>query len=675
MPQNSDTSRKFFDIAFSKKNLQALLVILVVTFIAYAPSLKNGFISLDDDTHVYENPAIRVLDAPHIQQIFTTTVNKIYTPLTFLSFAIEYHFFKYNPFIYHLNNLILHLGVTALIFWLALQFGLPLRACFIAGLLFGIHPMHVESVAWITERKDVLYAFFYMLALCCYWQYLSDRKPKLYLATIICGLLSILAKPMALSLPLIMLLLDWIKRRRFDKAMIMDKIPHFLYIVPIAWITYSLNARVPGENIFSGILIWIWTAMFYIHKFFFPAVLVPMYALPEPVSLSNPQYIFAVILLGLIITVLVLKKRQRWLWVAVLFYFFSMFFLFRYDAVADKNIVADRFMYLPCVGICYALGHFLNCFLQNNSKYERPLQITLIVIAALLAGKTFNQTHIWHDSITFWTHELKYYPDNALAYGNRGEAYRDLGKFDLAMADFNKSIEVDPNYAESYNSRGQMHGMSGNTEAALQDFKRAIELNPRFDEAYNNIGIIYAMRNERGKALVHFEKAVEIDPYNLQANYNLGDLYYAKGNFDTAFEYFQKVLTIDPHSALGYNKRGLIYGIRKQYALALADLDRSLAIDPRNSEVYKNRGVILEHMTRYPEALVSYDRAIKLNPKFADAYHARGNVKAKTGHYGEAAKDFQAALAIDPEHQGAKRSQRALAKLLTEQNKNSDRKE
>ena len=140
-----------------------LLIILMTVFVICAPSLRNHFVYLDDDTHILENSSIRALDADHIRQIFTTSVDKVYAPLTFLSFAVEYHFFKYNPFIYHLDNLLLHLGVTALVFYFALQVGLPLRAAFAAGLLFGIHPMHVESVAWVTERKDVLYAFFYML--------------------------------------------------------------------------------------------------------------------------------------------------------------------------------------------------------------------------------------------------------------------------------------------------------------------------------------------------------------------------------------------------------------------------------------------------------------------------------------------------------------------------------
>ncbi|MCB9771758.1 MAG: tetratricopeptide repeat protein [Candidatus Omnitrophica bacterium] len=653
----------------TKNAVKVLLIILAITFLSYLPTLRNNFIYFDDDSHLLENAAIRVLDAQHVQEIFTTTVSKVYVPLTFLSFAIEYHFFKYNPFIYHLNNLLLHLAVTALVFYFALQVNLPLRAAFVAALLFGIHPMHVESVAWVTERKDVLYAFFYMLALCFYWRYLSTRKMLAYALTIVFGLLSILAKPMALSLPLILFVCDWLKKRQFDKWMIIDKIPHFLYIVSIAWITYSLNARVPGENISSGAIIWIWTAMFYISKFFFPSPLVPMYALPQPISLMNPHYLGAAALLIGIAIVAFVWRRNRWLWFALGFYFLSMFFLFRYDSVVDKSIVADRFLYLPCLGICFLVGYCIDYLLKKISKKEvfrKALTASLVLIALMLCSKTFAQTKIWNNSVTFWTHEIKYYPDNAMAYGNRGEAYKDARQYQLALNDFNKSIAVDPKYAESYNSRGQLYGMSGKTDAALNDFLKAIELKPNFDEAYNNLGIVFLMNNDLEKASESFNKALEIDPQNAEAHYNLGDFYLAKGEFDRAFEHFQKLIMINPQSAIGYNKRGSIYGIRKQYDLALADFQRSVALDPRNSEIYKNLGVVFEQKRMLNEALKNYNKALSIDPKYADAYYGRGNVLAITGRYQEAAKDFKMALTINPDHKGAQSSQDALLKILAQ---------
>ncbi len=663
--------KKFFE-SLKTKHLFFLLIILLATWLSYSPTLKNNFVYLDDDTHILENSAIRVLDVGHIQQIFTTTVDRVFAPLTFLSFAFEYHFFKYDPFIYHFNNLLLHLGVTAFVFYFGLQLGLPLLAAFVAGLLFGIHPMHVESVAWVTERKDVLYAFFYMATLCFYWKYLCQRKIFPYLLTIVFGFLSILAKPMALSLPLVLLLCDWFKKRPFDKSMVLDKIPHFIYIISIAWITYSLNARIPGENIHSGFIIWVWTCVFYIHKFFYPATLVPMYALPEPIVLSNPHYLGAIGLFIFLASILFYLRNMRWVMFAALFYFLSMFFLFRYDNAVDKNIVADRFMYLPCLGICLLIGYVIDQLFKKiplEKKSTRiALSLSLIFIAVVLGAKTFSQTQLWKDSIPFWNHELKHYPNNATAYGNRGEAYKDIGKYDLALADFNKAIGTDAKYAEAYNSRGQLYAMRGDFAGALADFLKVIELNPRFDEAHNNIGIIYLIKKDKEKALFYFQKALEIDPKNVEAHTNLGDLYYAQGDFEQALVHFEKVLALNPNSAIGYNKRGLIYGVRQKYDLALRDFNRSISIDPSNSEAYANRGIIFEQKKMLSEAFENYNKAIALNPKYADAYYGRGNVYANRGRFDQAAKDFSTALKINPNHLGAQRSQNLLNRVMIDKN-------
>lgn len=652
----------------NKKIWFALGIIMITVLLCYWPTLKNNFVFFDDDTHLLENTAIRGLDFKHIQQIFTTTVDRVYAPLTFFTFAIEYHFFKYTPFIYHFINLLLHMGVTSLVFYFALQLGLPLRAAFAAGLLFGIHPMHVESVAWVTERKDVLYAFFYMSALISYLKYLTKRNIILYVTTLVFGLLSILAKPMALSLPLVLLLCDWFKKRSFDRSMICDKIPHFLYVISIAWITYSVNARIPGDDIHSAVLIWIWTAVFYIHKFFFPLTLIPMYALPQPITLTNLHYAGAFALFILLVFILFLFRRHRWVWFAALFYFLSIFFLFRFDNAVDKNIVADRFIYLPCLGICLLIGYGLNKLFERIETDKKALRSTLsfilVIMVIILSGKTFQQTHVWRNSIVLWNHELKYYPNNALAYGNRGEAYKDLGKFDLALDDFNKSIIVDPNYAESYNSRGQLHAQQGNLNAALKDFEQAIQLKPHFDEAYNNLGIIYAMNNDKEKSLFCFKKAIELDRYNSEAHINLGDFYYQNEHLEQALFHFQKVLDINPNSAIGYNKRGLILGIKGDSDLALKDFNQSIKINPNNSEAYINRGIVFEQKRLFQQALESYTTALKINPRKAAAYYGRGNIYVNLGMPQQAVQEFKRALEINPHHHGAKRNQDVLNKIL-----------
>jgi len=276
------------------KHTLLIATILIVTFVSLSPVLNNHFTNWDDHIVLTNNERVRTLAANNVKEIFTTTIQQLYIPLTILSFAVEYHFFGYDPFIYHLNNLLLHLSVIGLIYIFALRIGLSTLAAAVAALIFGIHPMHVESVAWVTERKDVLYALFYLLALINYWRYLETGRKLPYTLSLIFGLLSILAKPMALSLPLILLLCDWFFKRKRSWNMWLDKIPFLLYIIPIATITFLIHSEFLLTSNMGGGLVWIWTFVFYLKKFIAPIILVPLYHLPYPASLAHLQYSLSV---------------------------------------------------------------------------------------------------------------------------------------------------------------------------------------------------------------------------------------------------------------------------------------------------------------------------------------------------------------------------------------------
>jgi len=578
--------------AIFKKETAILFFVLVITFFAFSSSLLSGFTNWDDELLVVDNPEIRSLDFNHIKTIFTSTASLGYIPLSIFSFAIEYHFFGLNPFVFHLDNLILHLVVLALLFFFGLRLGLHAWASGLAVLLFGIHPMHVESVAWISERKDVLYAIFYLLALHSHWSYLETRKKSFYALIILYGLLSMLAKPMALSLPLILGVLDWMKGRKFTLNVVWEKIPHFLYIIPLTLITYRIHAQPVQSSLGEGLLTWIWCSVFYIWKFFFPFPVVPLYSRPEPVSLLNPVYLMAIVSLIAFVGIAIRFRAYRWLFFAWLFYFFSIFFLFHFD-LSEHKIVSDRYMYLPSVGFCFLFGSVVHDALGRLKKRkDRRIVLVMVCLAVLfgaLSVKTFFQCRVWKDSLTLWFEMLRYNPKSAFAFYNRAKAYESEKRFDLAEADYDTTIALSPKVALPYNNRGITRAYQGREDEAMKDFNKTIELDPEYAEGYSNRAYLYYNLEQYEPALADLNKALELKPDYIKGYSNRALVRAALGRLDLALKDFNRAIEIDPSIAGLYYHRSLVYADMKNFEAARTDAKKAQAMGYSDIDRYMER--------------------------------------------------------------------------------------
>ncbi len=614
---NKSTFNKFLVLAF----------VLACVFCAYWPSLFNDFVSWDDNIYVVENESIRNLSWPALKTIFTTDVSLNYTPLTSLSFALEYHFFGLNPFYFHLNNLLLHLAVTAFVFIFAFRLSISLTVAAGAALLFGLHPMHVESVAWVTERKDVLYAFFYMLALLFYWNYLTRKSKISYATSLICGGLSILSKPMALSLPAVLFILDWFLRRQKDRQMFFDKIPFGILIFPIAWITYALNARVIILKFPDALLTWVWTFVFYIKNFLFPFNFLPLYELPAPVKIFNLEFAATLLVAALIIVGLIYFRKNRWLIFAFLFYFFSIFFLLRFDSAADLCIVADRFMYLPSVGICIALAVFLSKAYEKIKSYKffgrNGFLSVIIFVFFYLALTTYQQTKIWGDEIVFWSKVLKYYPSHALGYNQRGLAYKQAGDLENALRDYSQAIVLLPDYDFALTNRGIVYKELGRFQEAWDDHTQAIAKNPDFSEAYLNRGNVLFSAGDYQGAIADYNKAImtvnisarrKSTLYRAEVYSRRGAGYFFMKDYAQALRDFNEALEINPDNVVALDNRAIIFSIRKQKDKALIDFARSLRLVPNNAVNYTNRAQLYYESGDKTAALADISTALILNP-------------------------------------------------------------
>ncbi len=572
------------------------VLLVLVTAVCFSPSLRGDINTWDDQVHLSRHKTVRSLEPENIRRMFTETVNRTYIPLTTLSFALEYHFFGYDPFIYHLDNILLHIGVVLLLYGLGIRLGLAPPAAFAGSLIFAVHPMHVESVAWATERKDVLYAFFYILSLRLYTEYAISGRRRPYILSVLCALLSILAKAMALSLPLVLFVIDWFLKRRRGIRLFLEKVPHMAAVFPIAWITYSLHARPVGETGGQAFLIWVWTAVFYPWKFFFPATLVPLYEMPRPVTVTNPVFGGALALFVLLLAAVVRLRRHRLFLFAVFYYFCSIFFLLRYDDTVDLNIVADRFMYLPSAGICLWLGHLvIRGFKEIKARRPAffPVVLALCAAAAAWLGlKTYRLTSVWENNKALWTYVSRHYPENPHAL------------FGL----------------------GQVSLREGDREGALRYYQRAYRNNYRSPKIFNNLGELYYTEGKKERAFRHFQTALRYNPDYIPALNNLGAMLMEKGRWAEAYALINQGLSIEPDSLVLHLTLGDWYLYRGRVQEAVETFRRGAEgtrdVDPENvAKLYNHLGAALLKEGESGEAKEAFEKALEIRPDFENARH------------------------------------------------------
>lgn len=624
------------------------LLIVGLTFLVFSPTLTAQFTNWDDMNHVLDNPQVQSLNPI---PIFTGTVSKTYCPLTVVSFAIDYHWHKFDAHFYHLTNLLLHLANIILVYYLAILLGFSFRTTILGTLLFAIHPMHVESVAWITERKDVLYSFFYLAAMIFYIHHLNKDSRRFYWLSLIAGLLSILSKAMALSLPLVLFAIDWYKGRTFNKKMFADKLPFFAMIIPIASITFLLNHKVMAVDgsLIKAILLSSWTFMFYVQKFLFPFPIIPYYTHPQPISLTNPHYLWTLGSLLLWVGLLIKFRKNKLFIFSSLFYLLSIFFLVRHKEDIVSVMVADRFMYLPSLMFCFLISECLFLLREKLPTLNRKKWYSRIMFTALLLLmlQTHQQVKVWDNSISITTDILNKLGDHAQAYNNRGSAYAESGELDKALNDFNQAIKTDPEYSFGYNNRANLFKAMGEYKKALDDYNQALKIRPDFAEALHGRGQLYLSLNQPDLALTDYSKSIEFRPH-YQSFYDRAKIYIAKQQFDLALADLSKSIKFNPKFAEAYNDRGMILMLQKKFYQALNDYDFALKLNPKLIEAFNNRGNLFSQKKYYADAIINYDEALKIKPDYAEAYFNRGNAYANLGYFPLALNDYSLAIEYDP---------------------------
>lgn len=568
------------------KRALPVIMLLVLAGAPFLPGLKAGFTNWDDNLILTGNSLVKELSFENAGAIFSRSFVGTYIPLTVFSYALEFKAFGLNPFVYHLDNLLLHLLNVLLVFWLFSLLGQKPATAFLAALLWAVNPLRVESVVWVTERKDVLYGFFLLSSLIAYIKWKRSERNRFYLLSLGLFFLSCLAKGAAVVLPLLLLALDYFClvpeirwRDLFNKAAFLAGSAVFAVIGIFSQAGGDFGARDEQWRLLDKPFIICHNVLFYIHKTAWPWDLSIYYPYPKNQTGWLPwAYLVSPLLLaGLIWAVwLAAKKWGRELLFPAVFFLLALLPVLQIKTMMGGAVVAERYSYIPSIPLFLMLGMAAGRLWHKNGRSLRILIICASGLAYLLQGYlTWNRTHVWQDSATLWSSLIDHRPDLLFAYKKRSQAYWESNRIDQALADYDQIIRLDPGNLQFRYQRALANGRLGRLDLAVSDLDVVIAGEPERAEAYFNRGYAYKLSGRQDQALADFSRALEIDPGILNAYMNRAEIYVLQGKYKKALDDYDAALKISPAYGRIYWKKGEVLNALGQGKLAQIEFGKA----------------------------------------------------------------------------------------------------
>jgi tetratricopeptide (TPR) repeat protein len=612
---------------FASAGAPFLAVLFVV--LAFSPAIHAGFLNWDDDRNFLANPHYRGLGPGQLHWMWTSFHMGHYVPLTWMSHGLDYLLWGMNPLGYHLQNVLLHAANAVLLYFIARRIlaaaaepegasrddapgigGMPparahdanpgmesVAPAVFAALLFALHPLRVESVAWITERRDVLSGFFYFLAILCYLRSLDParRRTAWYRAALAAFTAAVLSKASAVTLPAVLLVLDFYPLRRLGgqsgwwsgpaRRVYAEKLPFLVIAAAGAAVAPLALGPVPQLDAAGKLAVSAYSLAFYVWKTLVPVGLSPLYPMPDHVRLAEPRFL-ASIAVVVLLTASAWTMRRRWpgLWAAWVAW---CVLLLPISGLIQNGpqIAADRYTYLAGAVAALAFAGVV-----SRARVGRGLLPNAVLAAAtVLAGiLTFKQADTWHDSERLWTHALRTGSGGPIAQNNLGNALASNGKLEAAATQYREAIAGRTGYPEAHNNLGVVLSRQGRFDEAIAEFRQAILQRPEYADAQVNWGVALGQAGKQLEAIEHFREALRLDPGNAQAHAAWGNALVRAGR---------------PADAVTH------------YRIASG-------LDPQDADAHFNWGVALAQEGKLPEAAQQFRRALVLEPGHAEAREA-----------------------------------------------------
>ena len=641
-------------------------VLFIGTLLLFSRAVPHNFLDLDDPDYVSQNPHVQAgLTWAGMHWAFTTDAAGNWHPLTWFSHMLDWQLFGNDPHGHHATNILWH-ALSAVMAFLALR---RLTGAFwtsaVSAALFAWHPLRVESVAWVAERKDVLSVFFGLLALWAYAAYAEKRREnrvgagRFYAVTLVAFATGLLCKPMLVTLPCLLLLLDWWPLKRIGSAeklssLLLEKAPFFLLTVASCIVTYQVqkagDAVAESFGLGTRLANAVVSVAGYLGKFFWPFNLAVGYPFPNHRPVTT---VASAALLILAITGMALWqwRRRPWLLVGWL-WFLGMLVPVLGIVQVGLQAMADRYTYLPMRGLQLAL-------LWTLSEMALPLAVRRFVpamVALMLAGcaaRTWNQLGVWQNSNTLYEHALAVTKDNYLAHSYLATTLLNEGHFDEAGLHLRRAVEIKPDYAAARHRLGVALEKMGRPDEALATYMELLKIRPNDADAQYSVGVILLNRNQPVEAITHFQAALRKKPDHDSAYVALGIAKAQLGRPQEAIADYEQALALNPFNAEAYYNRANALVSLNRDPEALACYEKALQLNPDFEEAHGNYANLLRKLARPDEACAHYRRAIQLQPKDANAHYGLGAALEELGRTDEALASYTKVVEFKPDYADA----------------------
>jgi protein O-mannosyl-transferase len=665
-------------ILFEKKTIKILicLFLLVSTFTVYSQIQDHDFINFDDPLYVIEN--LKLKDGLTLESViwaFTTSRDGNWFPITWISHLLDYQFFGLNPEGHHLTNLLLHIANALILFFVFVRItGTLWQSGFVAA-LFALHPFNIESVAWVSERKNVLSTFFWMLTLWTYTYYARKPVVKRYLLVALCFVLGLMSKPMLVTLPFVLLLLDYWPLERLKIAnkndtvpaknqvtfyrLILEKLPLLFFSVGSCFATYIIQKS--AGAVYSPDLLPLQTRIVnalvsyikYLEMMVWPEKLAILYPHSMPALPIWKGLVCAVVLV--IITIAVMQRVHRKPYLAV-GWFWYLGTLVPVIGVVQVGVqaMADRYAYVPLIGIFIMVAWGIPELLAKWRQKEKVLIILVGLYIPTLMAVTWNQVSHWKNSITIFEHAIRVsdskHPDFAVTHTLLGNALRSKGLTEEAISHYRTAIKLKPSYSMAYDNLGNALRSKGLTEEAISLHKTTIKLNPNYSGAYNNLGNALRSKGLTEEAISHYKTAIKLDPNYSGAYNNLGNALQSKGLTEEAISLYKTAIKLNPYIASAHYTLGIFLSKEGNTEEAISHYKTAIKLKPDHVGAHHNLGLDLYKERKIEEAIFYLKNAIRLKPDNAKAHNDLGNATLAKGKTREAISHYKTAIRIQPDY-------------------------